>query len=195
MVKVTACLPGHMCRRRGDRLDGTNTVDNLQLIRRLVRHGTLPQLAAFEAVVRLGSFTRAAERLHMAQPTVSGHVRKLADAVGLPLLELRDRRVVPTAAGQALLDAARDIFAALQRADEALTAARRDFARAESQDDAAPLDLPPGLCVRTSPGAPPCPPAGIDPILPAPGRAGGRTGDTHVAQGHATRLRSTQVWA
>jgi hypothetical protein len=191
MVKVTACLVRHW--RRGTVIvdSRTSTVDNLHLIRRLVRHGTLPQLAAFEAVVRLGSFTRAAERLHMAQPTVSGHVRKLADAVGLPLLEIRERRVVPTVAGQALLDATRDIFAALQRAEVALAAARRNDLRAGPQDDAA--------CPRSStcpsPGAPPCPPANIDAILPVPGPTGIRTGDLPAPQGQATRLRSTQVWA
>jgi DNA-binding transcriptional LysR family regulator len=95
-------------------------VSSPQRLRRLVRHGTLPQLAAFEAVVRLGSVTRAAESLHLAQPTVSGHLRKLADVVGEPLLQLNDRRLRPTAAGLALLDAARDIFAALQRVDLAL---------------------------------------------------------------------------
>jgi DNA-binding transcriptional LysR family regulator len=156
-------------------------VDNLHLIRRLVRHGTLPQLAAFEAVVRLGSFTRAAERLHMAQPTVSGHVRKLADAVGLPLLELRDRRVVPTAAGQALLDAARDIFAALQRADAALEAARGGDPDGGPQDGAL--------------GVPPSPPTAAEPILPAPGRGETRAGDRLAPQGHPTRLHATHVWA
>jgi DNA-binding MarR family transcriptional regulator len=156
-------------------------MDNLHLIRRLVRHGTLPQLAAFEAVVRLGSFTRAAERLHMAQPTVSGHVRKLSDAVGLPLLELRDRRVVPTPAGQALLEAARDIFAVLHRADAALAAARQGDPDGGSQEDAL--------------SSPPCPPLASDPILPAPGPVDTRPADRAPSQGHSSRLRSTQVWA
>ena len=39
-------------------------------IRRYLRHGLLPQLAVFEAVSRLGSYTRAAEELFVAQPTV-----------------------------------------------------------------------------------------------------------------------------
>ena len=45
-------------------------------IRRYLKHGTLPQLSAFEAVARHGNFTRAAEELHMAQPTVSVHIKK-----------------------------------------------------------------------------------------------------------------------
>jgi LysR family transcriptional regulator, low CO2-responsive transcriptional regulator len=72
-------------------------VDKPNLIRRLVRHGTLPQLAAFDAIVQLGSYTRAAERLCMAQPTISGHMRKLTEAVGQPLLVIEDRHVRPTA--------------------------------------------------------------------------------------------------
>ena len=43
-------------------------------LRRYVRHGLLPQLLAFDAVMRLGSVTRASLALHMAQPTVSGHL-------------------------------------------------------------------------------------------------------------------------
>jgi DNA-binding transcriptional LysR family regulator len=109
-------------------------MQTLQLVRRLVRHGTLPQLAAFEAVVCLGSVTRAAERLHMAQPTVSGHLRKLSESVGEPLLLQQDRRQVPTAAGLALLDAARDIFAALQRAEHTLAAIRADATCADGAD-------------------------------------------------------------
>ena len=38
-------------------------------IRRYLKHGTLPQLRAFEASARLGSLARAAEELHIAQPT------------------------------------------------------------------------------------------------------------------------------
>ena len=56
-------------------------------IRRYLRHGTLPQLSVFEAVARLASFTRAAEELYMAQPTVSVQIKKLSETVGLPVLE------------------------------------------------------------------------------------------------------------
>ncbi len=52
-------------------------------LRRYLRHGLMPQLAAFDAVMRLGSVTRASRALHMAQPTVSGHLRKLSDALGV----------------------------------------------------------------------------------------------------------------
>ena len=93
-------------------------------IRRYVRHGMLPQLAAFEAVVRLGSATRAAESLCMAQPTLSGHLRKLSDALGVRLFELHGKRLVPTEAAQVLLDGTRDAFAALQRCEQRLQGLR-----------------------------------------------------------------------
>ena len=51
----------------------------------LIRHATLRQFQVFEAIVRLGSFTRAAEELFLTQPTVSMQIKKLADSMGLPL--------------------------------------------------------------------------------------------------------------
>ena len=89
-------------------------------LRRYLRHGTLPQLAAFEAVVRLGSATRAAEALCVAQPTISGHLRKLGDALGVRLFELHGKRLVPTAAALALLEATHAVSAAFVRCEETL---------------------------------------------------------------------------
>ena len=57
-------------------------------LRRYFRHGFFPQMVAFEACVRLGSVTRAAEELSLAQPTVSHHLKVLTEA---GLLE-RERR-------------------------------------------------------------------------------------------------------
>jgi hypothetical protein len=65
----------------------------------LIRHATLRQLQVFEATVRLGSFTQAAEELFLTQPTVSIQIKKLADAVGMPLFEHIGRKVFPTEAG------------------------------------------------------------------------------------------------
>lgn len=95
-----------------------------RLPRRFVRHGCLPQLAAFEAVVRLGSATRAAEELCMAQPTLSGHLRKLSDALDVRLFEVQGRRLVPTAAARVLLETAGEVFGALDRCEAALAGAR-----------------------------------------------------------------------
>ncbi|MGD2074049.1 MAG: LysR substrate-binding domain-containing protein [Gammaproteobacteria bacterium] len=79
----------------------------------LIRHATLRQLQVFEAIVRLGSFTRAAEELFLTQPTVSMQIRKLTDVMGLPLFEHVGRNVQPTEAGQALYQACRRMFETL----------------------------------------------------------------------------------
>jgi DNA-binding transcriptional LysR family regulator len=98
----------------------------LASMRRYLRHGTLPQLAALEAVVRLGSATRAAETLCIAQPTISGHLRKLAEALGVRLFDMRGKRLVPTAAALALLEATHEVSAALERCEHTLGAYRND---------------------------------------------------------------------
>jgi LysR family transcriptional regulator, low CO2-responsive transcriptional regulator len=79
----------------------------------LIRHATLRQLQVFEAIVRLGSFTRAAEELFLTQPTVSMQIRKLTDALGLPLFEHVGRNVEPTEAGMELYQACRRMFETL----------------------------------------------------------------------------------
>jgi hypothetical protein len=45
------------------------------------------RLRAFVAVAETGSFTRAVERLHLTQPTVSVQVRRLEEYIGWPLFE------------------------------------------------------------------------------------------------------------
>jgi DNA-binding transcriptional LysR family regulator len=79
----------------------------------LIRHATLRQLQVFEAIVRHGNFTRASEELFLTQPTVSMQVKKLADAMGLPLFESVGRGVKPTQAALELYEACRDIFETL----------------------------------------------------------------------------------
>lgn len=90
-------------------------------IRRYLKHGTLPQLRVFDAVTRHGSFTRAAEELYMAQPTVSVQMKKLAETVGAPLFEQEGRRIQLTAAGRELHSACEDIFRTLSEVEAALS--------------------------------------------------------------------------
>lgn len=75
-----------------------------------MRHSTLRQLEVFEAIARLGSFTRAAEELFLTQPTVSMQIKKLTDAVGLPLFEHVGKKVFLTDAGRELHKTSREIF-------------------------------------------------------------------------------------
>jgi DNA-binding transcriptional LysR family regulator len=65
-------------------------------------HVTLRQLRVFETVARRGGFTRAAEELQLAQPTVSVQVKQLSDAVGRPLFEQVGKKIFLTDAGRAL---------------------------------------------------------------------------------------------
>jgi len=79
----------------------------------LIRYATLRQLQIFEAGVRLGSFSRAAEELFVTQPTVSMQIKKLSDALGLPLFEQVGRNVRPTEIGRELYEVCRKIFESL----------------------------------------------------------------------------------
>lgn len=91
-----------------------NNIDTrISLAGALARHTTLRQLQVFEAVARLGSFTRAAEELYLAQPTVSIQLKKLADTVGMPLLVQTGVRIQLTDTGREVLIACQEVFHAL----------------------------------------------------------------------------------
>ncbi len=80
----------------------------------------LRRLEVFARVAELGSFSRAAEALHLTQPTVSEHVRALEEEVGVPLLDRLGRGAAPTPAGQLLLGYARRILALAREARQAV---------------------------------------------------------------------------
>ncbi|WP_294945303.1 LysR family transcriptional regulator [Sulfurivirga sp.] len=84
----------------------------------LVRHATLRQLQVFVAIAREGSFSKAAERLHLTQPTVSMQVKKLSEAVGEPLFEQIGRKVYLTEVGRIMLETAEVILSQLALAEE-----------------------------------------------------------------------------
>lgn len=63
----------------------------------------LAQLEAFVAVVREGSFSKAAQVLYRTQPAVSQIIRRLENEIGLPLFDRSSRRGVLTDAGHVLL--------------------------------------------------------------------------------------------
>ena len=90
-------------------------------IKRYLRHGMLPQLAVFEAVARLSSFTNAADELHLAQPTVSAQIKKLADNLQIPLFELIGKRIYLTPAGEKLYEGCQLLFTALTNIEESLS--------------------------------------------------------------------------
>ncbi|MEU6466432.1 LysR substrate-binding domain-containing protein [Streptomyces sp. NPDC046976] len=74
----------------------------------------LRQLRYFVTVVEEAGFTRAAERLHLAQPGLSVQIRLLERELGQPLLDRAGRTVRPTEAGAAVLPYARAALAAVE---------------------------------------------------------------------------------
>lgn len=78
-----------------------------------IRNATFRQLQVFESIARNGSFTEAAEELHLTQPTVSMQVKKLASIVGMPLYEQVGKRISLTDVGNELLNTCKSIFGAL----------------------------------------------------------------------------------
>lgn len=75
------------------------------------------QLRCFEAASRLLSVTKAAQELHVTQPTVSVQLRELAQSIGEPLLETSGRRVRLTQAGEALRETVLGIRECWERFD------------------------------------------------------------------------------
>jgi LysR family nitrogen assimilation transcriptional regulator len=80
----------------------------------------LKQLAYFVRVAELGSFTRAAEALGVAQPALSRQVRQLEVELRQNLLMRNGRGALPTEAGKLLLAHGRGILHQVQRAHEEL---------------------------------------------------------------------------
>src|ERR1700760_1672037 len=70
----------------------------------------LRHLRYFVAVADAGSFTHAAERIFIAQPTLSQQIRRLEQIVGTPLLHRRREGLRLTTAGGVLLDASRNVL-------------------------------------------------------------------------------------
>ena len=64
------------------------------------------QLRSLVAVVRYGSFTTAAEKLRISQPTVSTHIRMLEEELGTPLVLRSTKRVELTPSGYKMFDQA-----------------------------------------------------------------------------------------
>jgi len=84
-----------------------------------MRQLSLDHLQTLVAIADLGTFSAAAQALHLAQPTVSLHISELEARMNTSLLVRGGRRVTPSAAGELLIEHARRL---LRAADEALTA-------------------------------------------------------------------------
>jgi DNA-binding transcriptional LysR family regulator len=84
----------------------------------------LRHIRAFLAVADELHFGKAARRLHIAQPAVSQLVRGLEAEFGVSLFERTSRRVALTAAGEVLLEEARELLARHERVDERMARLR-----------------------------------------------------------------------
>lgn len=84
----------------------------------------LRQLAVFVAVAEEGSFTRAADRLHVVQSAVSAGVRNLERELGARLFDRSTHKVALSDAGRALLPEARKTLAAASAARDAVDGVR-----------------------------------------------------------------------
>jgi DNA-binding transcriptional LysR family regulator len=94
----------------------------------------LELLRSFVSVVDSGGFTRAGERVHRTQSTVSQQIKRLEDDVGQPLLNRTGKEVTPTEAGERLLSYARRLLALAEEA--------RDVVGAPSNEGAVRLGIP-----------------------------------------------------
>src|SRR6516162_6681404 len=94
----------------------------------------LELLRSFVSVVDAGGFTRAGERVHRTQSTVSQQIKRLEDDIGQPLLIRSGKDVTPTEAGEKLLSYARRL---LSLAEEA-----RDVVARPAQEGAVRLGIP-----------------------------------------------------
>jgi DNA-binding transcriptional LysR family regulator len=81
------------------------------------------QVKAFLAVAEELHFGRAAERLHVAQPPLSRTIKQLERQLGTRLFDRNTRSVRLTASGEALIAPAKEVLAALRRAEIAVRSA------------------------------------------------------------------------
>jgi DNA-binding transcriptional LysR family regulator len=108
----------------------------------------LRHLRYLVAVADAGTFTRAAEQVFIAQPTLSQQIGRLEQILGTRLLVRGRDGVRLTAAGAVLLDAARDV---LSRVDHGVTQTRQAAGLGRPQLRVVlPVDLPDSLAVQTA---------------------------------------------
>jgi len=106
-AQLTLAMPDRLAqvaglsRAHADPAPGAATPQALEL-----RH-----LRYFVALADAGNFTRAAEKIFIAQPTLSQQIRRLEEIVGTPLVQRRREGLRLTPAGRVLVDASRNVLA------------------------------------------------------------------------------------
>ncbi|NLJ77402.1 MAG: LysR family transcriptional regulator [Peptococcaceae bacterium] len=82
------------------------------------------QLRVFVEVARQKSFSRAAERIFLSQPTVSSHIKALENEIGVPLLDRNPRELQLTGAGKILFQYAQQLIGTLE---EVISAVQQEY--------------------------------------------------------------------
>ncbi|MEM1402451.1 MAG: LysR family transcriptional regulator [Pseudomonadota bacterium] len=80
----------------------------------------LASLRAFAAVARFGSFSQAADHLHLTQPAVSKRISNLEEALDAKLFDRLGRQIELTEAGRALLSRVQDVEQSVKQAEQAV---------------------------------------------------------------------------
>ncbi len=115
----------------------------------------LDLLRSFVSVVDAGGFTRAGERVHRTQSTVSQQIKRLEEVVGFPLLHRNGKDATPTEGGERLLAYSRRLLALEQEARDVIAQPTGDgIVRLGIPEDFAAYRLPEllGEFARSRPG-------------------------------------------
>jgi len=87
---------------------------------RKLKNITLQQLEGLVLLVENRSFSKAAKKMFMTQPSLTKHIRNLEDEVGSKVVDRKSRLLSPTAEGKILYDCARRIFRLLDEGGDRL---------------------------------------------------------------------------
>src|SRR5689334_10817492 len=121
---ITACCPGlqsdlatgcitHCDQRVVPLCSASTQCSRLEEIR--VAAMELSQLRAFVEIAKIGQLTRAAEKLHLSQPALSGQLKSLEESLGVSLFDRSSSGMALTAAGRALLAEAERIVDSVEQ--------------------------------------------------------------------------------
>jgi DNA-binding transcriptional LysR family regulator len=78
----------------------------------------LDLLHVFQAVAQTGSFTRAADVVHLTQPGISKHIKQMEEFFGTPLFNRSGRKATLTEAGAILFEATQGVMAIIDVAEQ-----------------------------------------------------------------------------
>ncbi|MBW4965435.1 LysR family transcriptional regulator [Pseudoalteromonas sp. CR1] len=86
-----------------------------------LRHISFRLLEVFMSVVKTGSISETARRLHLTQPTVSLQIKRLQETIGEPLIHMQQQKLHVTEAGLALFKTCQQVFGHFEDYQDFLT--------------------------------------------------------------------------